>query len=214
MLSRLLRFACIVAVLGGLALFLPVGSGDFAERLLGPLTGHAARIVGLYKSAQTGTITVSAVTSNTATITSVNTSYSFTVNGGCTNTINGAYNGDRHSGRVVLTNATTVTADKFSATDAIICRYTVIEYWPHLIKSIQSGNIAITVTTNTATITSVNTAATALYHSGCIYSGASTSSEGAVFGRMSLTNATTVTADRGFNDGTTLTCGYVAVESF
>ena len=76
-----------------------------------------------------------------------------------------------------------------------------------VIRSIQRGTIAITVTSNTAVITAVDTAKAVV-----LWGGNSTTTDVFLPAYVVLTNATTVTATRGGNDGTTLTVAYQVLE--
>lgn len=77
-------------------------------------------------SVQAGTITIgSGSTSNTATITSVDTTKSFVVFNGAS-TSSTALN--RVTARVALTNATTVTATRESSVDEVTVAFTVVEF--------------------------------------------------------------------------------------
>jgi len=111
------------------------------------------------QSLQSGMIDLASATSNTATITSVNTSSAALIFLGNRNN-NNTTSANQWLCRVALTNATTVTATRgASQAGAQECGFTVLEYLPQFIKSVQAGTISLTsVTTNTATITSVNTA--------------------------------------------------------
>jgi hypothetical protein len=90
------------------------------------------------------------------------------------------------------------------------------------IKSIQRGTIALSTsqTSNTATITAVTTTKAVALLLGVTGSSAQVSgewsglAEGHLFARVSLTNATTVTANRGIHYSSTLTVGYVVVEFY
>ena len=79
------------------------------------------------KSVQTGTILMSGVTSNTATISSVNTAKSVVLFGGWTT--------DNTSGSLLfapyltLTNATTVTATRSTISNTTTVSYTVLEFY-------------------------------------------------------------------------------------
>jgi hypothetical protein len=94
---------------------------------------------------------------------------------------------------------------------------TVLEatYTPTPIKSIQYGSIAMTAGTgsNTATITSVDTTATAVTFGGndCNDT-ASTQAQGSCFSRLTLTNATTITATRDASASVAASVQYIAVE--
>ena len=107
---------------------------------------------GAIKSIQRGTITLSGVTSNTATITAVDMDsteidYTFFRSDGTTQ--------QQGYARLELTNATTITAYKDSATNTVVVPYEVVEYDGG--KSIQRGTIILaTVSSNTATLSLVD----------------------------------------------------------
>ena len=78
------------------------------------------------KSIQRGVITLTTVTSNTATITSVNTSKAVVLYGGTT-----IVNNEGSSitlAKVVLTNATTITVNRIGTSSTLVLAYQVIEY--------------------------------------------------------------------------------------
>lgn len=83
------------------------------------------------------------------------------------------------------------------------------QFLPGSIKSIQRGTIAIASgTSNTATITSVDTAKSILFKLGEYSTETGINN---VLTALALTNATTITATRGSSTGTT-TVGYQVVE--
>lgn len=83
------------------------------------------------------------------------------------------------------------------------------QFLPGQIKSIQRGTIAISSgTSNTATVTSVDTSKSILMHLG--QSSTQTGIDN-VSTALALTNATTITATRGGSTGTT-TVGYQLIE--
>lgn len=84
--------------------------------------------------------------------------------------------------------------------------------WPQrVIKSIQYGTIALAaVTSNTATITSVNTAKSVLIHLGAQVDSTVANTMGV---RLALTNATTITATRSNGTGDA-TVGFCVVEYY
>lgn len=115
--------------------------------------------------------------------------------------------------RLELTNATTVTAYRNSASTGN-ASWQVVEFMPGVVKSIQRGTISTAAAASgTATITEVNTA-----KSWAEYTGFTTTYAVAVgtvaygMGRVVLTNSTTVT----FNsyDAITRTVGFGVVEFF
>lgn len=97
--------------------------------------------------------------------------------------------------RVALTNASTVTATvNTTSAGTREIGFEVIEYRPGVVRSVQRGTITTTAdVTGTATITSVNTSRATLDWLGFESSGASTGPAAAQI-RVTLTNATTVTA--------------------
>lgn len=162
-------------------------------------------------SIQRGTITIAAgATTGTATISSVTTSRAFLIICGYT-TDNTSENGAEVMPRITLTNATTITATR-NTSDAvfgIVVRYVIIDPTSTLVESAQYGTITITSgTTNTATITSVDTARSAVF-----YLGNTTNSTTNTFSRstgVTLTNATTVTAN--CESSSTTTTSFVVVQ--
>lgn len=163
----------------------------------------------LIKSVQTGTITIAAAgTSNTTTITTVIPDNSVVIFGGCTPTGNDIPNAAFC--RVDLTNATTVTASRAVASgngnDVI---YTVVEYWPGVLRSVQRSTIVVTTT---ATITAVNTAKAYVSSLGFTTTQAtSVDAEHFQLPRVVLTNSTTVTGTAG---AVNATIGFEVVEFF
>lgn len=155
----------------------------------------------LVKSVQQVTITIAAnATSGTASISSVVTGNSAPFYGGVSGP-NTTINNATDNANIVLTNSTTVTANRFAAdaTNALTVVATIIEFSAGKIKSNQSGSITITsALTATATISSVVTG-----NSICIWNGAlsqnNTSAGQPLHGATSvfLTNATTVTGTHG-----------------
>lgn len=126
---RLVRWALIaflfVSTLN--TAFPPIGGSPVHERIVDSLSGRAATIAGAIKSVQRGVITLSmGVGSNTATITSVDTSKSMIfylgVAGDATATNN-------IEARVALTNATTVTATRDGTTNSSGVGYQVVEFF-------------------------------------------------------------------------------------
>jgi len=167
----------------------------------------------LIKSIQQGTIAIGhGSTSNTATITSVDLANSFVVWGGW-NYSNTSNTSDNFMANVVLTNATTVTAARVGSTFTVTVSYTVVEFVPGVTRSIQRGTITLGggQASLTATITEVNTAKTFL---SC---GSNNDSSGAngdsAFGKLALTNGTTITASRAASTAGIIVA-YSAVEFF
>lgn len=93
-----------------------------------------------------------------------------------------------------------------------------MSYATSVIKSIQQGTITLAAgatTSGTATITSVDTAKTVVLHRGVSAAVNSGAASPELNGRLTLTNATTVTADRSAGGNqSAATFSYVAVEFF
>ena len=161
-------------------------------------------------SVQSGSIILNAVTSNTDTITSVDTSRSVAIFTGQTSTTGSA---DRGTARIALTNGTTVTANKGDAGNSMTVFYNVIEFDASVIDSIQEVSITLTngEVSDTAAITSVDTTRTSLLwqgHSFTVTGGADDD-----YPNIYLNSATEVKADRGVGTGTaTLIVQVVVVE--
>ena len=190
----------------------------------GPLGG--AGMVGLWgasslvASVQTGQLDMNGVTTKTATISAVDLSRSICVFNGAKNT-SGESTANNASGlafRVALTNSTTVTANIVLSVAAAgrLVNFTVVEFFPGVLRSVQRGSITMNgVGSGTATITEVNVAKSLVTYNG--YTTTYTESPPMYLNRLgailTLTNATTVTANRGSTDGTTIT-DFEVVEYF
>lgn len=167
------------------------------------------------KRCQFGSISIAAsATSNTATITSVTTANSLLLYGGITPAVDAGEWKDIRV-RLTLTNATTITAERTGNVAAIDISYFIIEFYPGIVKSNQSGTIAITGTSNTDTITSVDTSKSICVYLGELVTTASTAIQyiNSTLTRVTLTNATTVTGTRDGSDNAA-TAGYQVVEFY
>lgn len=167
----------------------------------------------LSSNAQKGTVNLTNVTSNTATITSVDTTRSILLWGGYRGTSNSS--APRFMPAITLTNGTTVTGSRqVASTDTSDVAFTVLEFAPGLIKSINRGvlTIATSSLSQTATVTAVDTSKCLLSWLGCNNSQADTSYRDN-YSMATLTNSTTVTVTRGAADaGSTEFVGYELVE--
>jgi hypothetical protein len=158
-------------------------------------------------SIQQGTIALStAQTSNTATILAVNVDNAELILDGLTPSGSATKDGWRATlCRIDLTNSTTVTATRNTVTDdtagAVTAgvTFTVIEYAPGVIRSVQRG----TVTGSTATITAVNPTVSSLD----LLGQETTSNAAASAIALVLTNSTTITRSGGSQTG-----GYQVIE--
>lgn len=204
---RLKRLIVPLLIAATLALS-SLGARDVVTRLvfpdapisLDPLQLLGARVEAAYiptviKSLQYGTLTVTGATSNTATITAVDTTkcgvqwLGFAPTGGGLDNSMGT--------KLVLTNSTTLTAT-LAAVGTSTTKFVVVCFVPNLIKSIQRGN-ALTAS-STVTITSVNTAKTILSFLGRTMT--TTNTNMGDFSGITLTNATTITSNSTTNAGT------------
>ena len=176
----------------------------------GAFTPAAAAPSGPITSIQQVSITIaSSNSSNTATITSVDTTLtSIHFNGIDTD----ATTNDGALARVELTNATTVTAYR-SGTTSNTCtvRATVVEWNSDWVNSVQHGTVALTgASTGNATISSVNTSYAIAVWLGNL---GSTSSLNCARGmcRVKVNTATQVTAARG-NGTDNATVGFCVID--
>ena len=114
---------------------------------------------------------------------------------------------------VTFTNTTTITATRTTTTgDACRTSYEVIEYWPGVLKSVQRGTITLSaVASNTATITAVDITKSVLVD--LRYSTTELAVPNTITTRVTLTNATTVTASRAVGTGTSV-IGYQVAEFY
>jgi len=187
---------------------------DAMNHMRSPLIGvRQSALPSLIKRIQHFSITIAnTATSNTATITSVDTTNSLIFfNGSFTD--NASYQNEDAFARVALTNATTVTATRTGADGNCFVTGCVIEFVPGVISNVQRGTITVAAASasNTATITALSTENMAF----CNFLG-NTSSQAAdsalnAFCKTEMTNSTTVQASR---TGTTGDCvvGYQACE--
>lgn len=151
----------------------------------------------------------STVTSNTATITAVGAN-AFLVYQGftCDATADNLQLDEFATG--VLTNSTTVTVTRTTGVGSGVFNFVVIDPTSSLVTGVQAGTIAITAaTSNTATITSVDTTLSAVFFLGAKTTGTAFPTTNA---GVTLTNATTVTALVNTSPGAlTTTVSYVVV---
>jgi hypothetical protein len=168
-------------------------------------------------SIQDGLVSISnTATSSTATITSVTTGNSVVVFVGQEGT--DSSNSVADFGCLALTNATTVTGTRGGGVAGTLnIAFRVIQYLPQFIKSRQQSTITMTnggSTTGTATITSVSTTKTAVAYGGSCSDNNVTSGNqvNATQARLTLTNATTVTATRNAINGTGSIVAFTALE--
>lgn len=165
----------------------------------------------LIRSIQSGTITLTNLTSATATISAVSLPNSVLVYAGYT--VNDTGNSDIGAVRLELTNGTTVTATRqTSSAFGCVVAYQVIEYAPGIVR-VQRGTVSTSAATSaTATIAAVNTARAYVSYLGLSTTLAAAGGGYPYFGRVDLTNSTTVTLNLG--TATTSTASFEVVEWF
>jgi len=189
----------------------------------GPLGG--AGMVGLWgassliRSLQTGTIAVGITSPTTATVTAVNPALSLLISGSWSsnyNTGNGVYGTQP---RITLTNGTTITATTYTTGTGIdsTTSWTLVEFAPGAIRSVQYGTTSGTSGADTATITAVNTAKSFVVYLGLTSSSSnaySIEAPGKYYARVTLTNSTTVTGRYENAGGQTMAIAFAVVECF
>lgn len=159
-------------------------------------------------SVQSFSITLSSATSGTATITGVGAN-AFIIYGGYTAT-GAAVDVATSEPYLQLTNNTTVTATITSSGSCVVWGC-VVDPTSNLVSSVQQGTITMTGTaSNTATITSVTTTSSVVFFLGADDSRTTVGQYAGADPWVVLTNATTVTANRGNSTGNA-TVGYVVV---
>lgn len=166
----------------------------------------------LIKSVQEGVVSLSTNASATATIAAVATGNSLIFATG-TSDDQASEVAQNTNCLIELTNATTVTATRDQSGGVTeSASFVVVEFLPGVIKSVQRGTITIAggATSNTAAITSVNTAKAFTTPLGSTTTAAADASNNA---RLATTNATTITATR-VGTGNPATFGYQVVELF
>jgi len=178
------------------------------------------------KSIQYGSVALadSSETTDTAAINAVDTDNSVVMHLGQTASLSGASN--NYScvlGHFILTNSTTVTFSRGWDNDVgLTGTFVVIEFAPGVVKSKQVGSIFMqgdVDTTGTATINAVVTNKAMLVNKGFLVGGGTNDSFSDVnetFGKLTLTDTTTVTASRAYqgNDSGDDSTGYFTVMEF
>lgn len=169
----------------------------------------------LIKQIIRGSITIAAGSSgNTGTIPAVDTRYAAIIYNGFTTANTAAMDARLQYPRLSFSDKTTISAltNTADATYARTVYYTVIEFYPWAIRSIQTGTILLNgATSATATINSVNTSNAFVLFQGQTHS-SNTGDFNYTQGRLSLTNATTVTAEKNSAFINALTIGYCVIE--
>jgi hypothetical protein len=163
-----------------------IALGFYAEKAT-----SAANITSIQKVS----ITMNAVSSNTATITAVNTSRTAVfINGINSNQV--AVGIDRSTSTVELTNSTTVTVSRRVSTGIVTINATIVEFGAGLVASVQRGSISLTGTntSGTSAITAVDLSRSIVIDSGWTTNNTTNNQMGSESAILDLQNATTVRA--------------------
>lgn len=159
------------------------------------------------QSIQSFSITITAGTSGTATISSVTTANCLLVFNYMANTSGGTLQGQT---RVTLTNGTTVTANSNASITTTVYGY-VVEFKSQYVKSSQAVNTNFGASATTASITlgtSVTTSKSVLAFQG--NSSGTSGNYATAYGSLALTGGTTVSLERGTSNNNSHTL-YVQV---
>lgn len=179
------------------------------------LTSLAGATPAYLRSVQQVSITIPAgSTSATATISAVDTAKTAVLFQGV-NSNNAGAAPAKSLARIELTDATTVTAYRNTSDASITAtvQAVIFEGTSALIKSVQHGTITVNAagTSNTATVNSVATGKAALVWLGQTTTETSDFAPENFCPRITLTNSTTVTANRAGN-GSAVTVGFCLIE--
>lgn len=167
----------------------------------------------LIRSVQYGTVALSGVTTNTATIVAVDTSRAVVIDLCASNNWSGGTSEAYAVPRFTLTNSTTVTAVR-GAVGGIDCNaaFAVVEFAPGVLRSVQTGTITPTAGAVTATITDVNVAKAVVLSLGV--SGDNGGVGGSWWSRLTLSSSTTVTATRQDTSAAAMPHNFAVMEFF
>ena len=178
-----------------------------------PLWGASSMV----QSVQSGSTNIAGnLATATATITAINTNNCVVFMAGNRTQGNASWNAGGYYPILTVTNATTLTMTRLDGGPyGIVVNWQIVEFAPGILKSIQRGTVAmVAVGSNTATITSVDTAKSIVLGQGATwYDNSSTQSLGATSVTMTLTNATTLTVNRDVST-VTWTQGYQILEFY
>lgn len=188
----------ITALAGGVASRLPVGTANQVLTVVGGVPAWANPAI--ISSVQYGTVAMQdavGLTSKTATITNVDTTRSVVIMLGQSSDSAINTNNRGNFPRLALTNGTTVTATVANGNGVgtlLTVAFVVVTFAAFVVANVQQGNINLSgVATQTATITSVNTAKSVLLQLGWTTTDNLWKDDVV---RITLTNATTITATR------------------
>ena len=178
---------------------------------------NGRRVPSLVRRVQRGFVTIAnGVTTGTDTITAVSVENAELVYVGTENDDASAnVYPDLELGRLTFTNSTTITASRAGSTGVMVVNYEVLEYHPYVVKSIQRGTLALVTNGDTATITAIDVTKSRLTWLGESLSTVATSPNRVRQGRLTLTNATTITGNRNAAGATgTINIDWQVVEFF
>lgn len=164
------------------------------------------------KSLQSGTVAISgSATSNTATITAVDPANSLLFNTGQVYTLASTL-ATINKSRLELTNGTTVTAFRGTGNPSVpVVFFTVIEFYPGVLKSVQRGQLNLNnVTSVNGTISSVDLTKAGITSLGFSTLGADNFD--ITDAALTIVNATTVNAQRFTSEASDLIVGYQVAE--
>lgn len=169
----------------------------------------------LIKQIIRGSITIAATSSsNTATIPAVDTRYAAIFYNGFTTANTAAMDARLQYPRLSFSDKTTVSAvtNTADATYARTVYFTVVEFYPWAIRSIQTGTILLNgVSSANATINAVNTSNSVVLFQGQTHS-TNSDTFNYIQGNLELANSTTVTARKDSGAVNALTIGYCVIE--
>jgi hypothetical protein len=125
---------------------------------------------GAVKSVQTGLISITGATSNTATVASVDVNNAILLMHGQTYSVS-SMDQSKAQARITLTNPTTVTAtvNTSPAGETTVVAFTLVEFYPGAIRSVQRGTVTGAATATISSVINtklVLTNATTVTHSG------------------------------------------------
>lgn len=161
------------------------------------------------KSIQYGTVTLTNLTTATATINAVDMANSVLIFTGMVSAVQTT--GAVGAAKLIFTNSTTITADRTtSSANTHVMAFCVVEFAPGVVR-VQRDTIALAAATSgTKTIASVNTSKTFLSWLGQTTTDVAFAGIAPCVSRIDLTNATTVTGTQAV--ALTTTIGFEAVE--
>lgn len=189
---------------------LDIRSRLFGSPMFASVLGWGNYLQILDGAPQFGAVAMASPTqSATATITAVDPTRSLLIPLGTTSTRGAA---DLGAGFTLLTftNPTTITGDRGSSSGDVSAAFVVVQFQPGVWKSIQRNTIVLSgVTSNTRTVTAVDTTKAFLMSLG--FNATSATTDATALAKLALTNTTTITATKNTSTDDT-TVGFQLVE--